>query len=260
MKKVKNNNKNVKKDTSKKNKKKTILTFIIYLILFCILIYSGMKIYNWYKENNTNKDIVDKINSSIAIENNNKYIVDFKSLKEQNSETVAWIKVNDTKVEYPIVKTQNNDFYLTHSFDKSDNSAGWIFADYRNKFDGTDKNIIVYGHNRRDDSMFGSLKKALNSSWYDNQENTDIIFKTENENCIYKVFSVYQIESEDYYIQTEFADETKFKEFEETIKKRSIKDFGIDVSEKDSILTLSTCANNNKYRVVIHAKKTLEGE
>lgn len=106
MKKVKNNNKNVKKDTSKKNKKKTILTFIIYLILFCILIYSGMKIYNWYKENNTNKDIVDKINSSIAIENNNKYIVDFKSLKEQNSETVAWIKVNDTKVEYPIVKTK----------------------------------------------------------------------------------------------------------------------------------------------------------
>ena len=158
-------------------------------------------------------------------------------------------------MEYPVLRATNNSFYLNHSFDKSKNSAGWIFADYRNKFDGTDKNIIIYGHNMRDDSMFGSLKNILNSAWYDNEENTNITLYTENEKSIYKVFSIYKIESEDYYIKTEFSNDNEFEKFIETLKKRSIKNFNIDISKEDSILTLSTCANNNKYRVVLHAKK-----
>ena len=71
---------------------------------------------------------------------------------------------------------------------------------------------------------------------------------------IYEVFSVYQIEAEDYYIQTSFTQES-FSDFIKTLKKRSITDFGVEVGENDSILTLSTCANNNQYRVVLHAKK-----
>ena len=158
-------------------------------------------------------------------------------------------------MEYPVVKTTNNSFYLNHSFDKSKNLAGWIFADCKNKFDNTDKNIVIYGHNMRDGSMFGSLKNILNSDWYDNEENTNITLFTENEKCIYKVFSVYKIENEDYYIKTEFSNDSEFEKFIETLKKRSIKNFNIDISKEDSILTLSTCANNNKYRVVLHAKK-----
>ena len=133
--------------------------------------------------------------------------------------------------------------------------AGWIFADYRNKFDGTDKNIVIYGHNMRDGSMFGSMKNILKSDWYNNDENTNIILNTEKESCVYKVFSIYKIENEDYYIRTEFNNDNEFEEFIKTIKKRSIKEFDIDISKNDNILTLSTCANNNKYRVVLHAKK-----
>ena len=107
----------------------------------------------------------------------------------------------------------------------------------------------------KDNSMFGSLKNILNSDWYDNEENTNITLYTENEKCIYKVFSIYKIESEDYYIKTEFSDDNNFEQFVNTIKKRSIKEFNTDVSKDDNILTLSTCANNNKYRVVLHAKK-----
>lgn len=146
-------------------------------------------------------------------------------------------------------------FYLKHSFDKSNNSAGWIFADYRNKFDGTDKNIIIYGHNMKDNSMFGSLKSVISEDWYNNEDNKYITLITENEIQIYEVFSVYQIEKEDYYIQTSFNSETNFNTFAQTIKKRSKKKFKVDVNKEDNILTLSTCANNNKYRVVLHAKK-----
>lgn len=248
-----------------KKSKKIIIINIICVILIGILIYSGIKIYNWYKENQNSKKITDQISETITIqqdenEEQKQYIVDFNSLKEQNDETVAWIKVNNTNIEYPIVKTSNNSYYLTHSFDKSYNLAGWPFADYKNKFDGTDKNIVMYGHNRKDGSMFATLKGILSPEWYNNEENRNIIFNTENENGIYEVFSVYQIENEEYYIQTEFKTEDKFEKFIETIKKRSVKDFGVEVTSKDSILTLSTCANNNKYRVVLHANKVLKEE
>ena len=243
----------------KKNKKytKVILNIIIYMILFFLLIYSGAKIFKWYKDKTNNNQIAEQIKNTVIFEeekenedeeeNKEEYTVDFNKLKEQNNETIAWIKVNNTNVEYPVVKTTNNSFYLNHSFDKSKNLAGWIFADCKNKFDNTDKNIVIYGHNMRDGSMFGSMKNILNSDWYENEENTNITLFTENEKCIYKVFSVYKIENEDYYIKTEFSNDSEFEKFIETLK--------IDISKEDSILTLSTCANNNKYRVVLHAKK-----
>lgn len=249
----------------KKNKKykEVIFNLIVYMILLFILTYSGIKIYKWYKDKTSNKEIVEQIKETVAVEDKNEdkneykeeYTIDFNKLKEQNKETVAWIKVNNTNIEYPVVKANNNNFYLNHSFDKSENLAGWIFADYRNKFDNTDKNIIIYGHNMRDGSMFGSLKNILNSDWYENEENTNITLYTENEKCIYKVFSIYKIESEDYYIKTEFSNDNEFEQFVNTIKNRSIKKFDIDVSKEDNILTLSTCANNNRYRIVLHAKK-----
>lgn len=248
-----------------KSKKNTILFWIVCLLLVGILIFSGIKIYKWYKENNNNNKIIEKVSEAVIIkedepEENNKYVIDFEALKKQNSETVAWLKVNNTKIEYPVVKTKNNDYYLTHSFDKSENSAGWIFADYKNKFDGKDKNIVVYGHNRRDGSMFGSLKNILSSKWYNNKENQNVIFNINGQNYTYRVFSVYQIEKEDYYIKTNFSSNNEYEKFLNTIKKRSVNDFKEDVSKDDTILTLSTCANNNMYRVVLHAKRIIEEE
>ena len=107
----------------------------------------------------------------------------------------------------------------------------------------------------KDNSMFGTMQNILNPEWYNNEENTNIILKTEGKNYIYKVFSIYRIENEDYYIKTEFKNDNEFEEFVKNLKKRSIKDFNVDISKDDNILTLSTCANNNKYRVVLHAKK-----
>ena len=143
-----------------KKKNKNFFNGIIYLILIGLLIYSGIKIFKWNKENSNNNNITDKINEAVTVEKNSEgkedFNINFNTLKKQNEDTVAWIKVNNTNVKYPVVKAKDNSFYLTHSFDKSNNSAGWIFADYKNKFDDTDKNIVIYGHNRRDGSMFSS--------------------------------------------------------------------------------------------------------
>ncbi|MGN1297059.1 MAG: class B sortase [Candidatus Scatovivens sp.] len=241
------------------NKKKTNIPSIILLCIFIILLFfSGTKIVIWYMNNQNNKKISDEIAEFVTVDEtkeDEKYAVDFEKLKEKNSDIVAWLKVNGTNIETTVVKTTDNDYYLTHNFNKEYNSAGWIFADYKNKVDGTDKNLVIYGHNMRDDSMFGSLKWVINEDWYNNEDNKYITLITENETQVYEVFSVYQIEKEDYYIQTSFDTEIEFNTFAQTIKKRSKKDFNVDVNKEDAVLTLSTCANNNKYRVVLHAKK-----
>ena len=241
-----------------KNKKKlfNVVMRIIELIFLILLVYSSINIFKWYNNNKENKQIINEIAESVTInEDTNeekKYKINFEELKQKNSDTVAWLKVENTNIEFPIVQANNNSYYLTHNFDKEYNVAGWIFADYKNKLDGTDRNIVVYGHNMRNNSMFGSLKDVITEEWYNNEENKYITFVTENDYQTYQVFSVYQIKTEDYYIQTEFKS-NEFTEFIDTITKRSKKYFGINVSKEDTILTLSTCSNNNKYRVVLHS-------
>lgn len=238
-------------------KKNKILITLIQIVLIVVIIFSGIKIIEWIKSNKKNKDIMSEIKKNVVINNemdsnNEEYKIDFAKLKQKNSDAIAWIKVNGTDIDFPVVKGTDNSYYLTHNFDKEKNKAGWIFADYRNKFDGTDKNIIIYGHNMKNGSMFASLKDVIKEEWYNNENNKYIALITENENCKYQVFSVYQIETEEYYLQTNISN---FKEFVEKIKGRSKKDFNVDIKETDSILTLSTCADNTKYRVVLHAVK-----
>ena len=185
------------------------------------------------------------------------YELDFEKLFEINRSTVGWIKVPNTTIDYPVAQSSDNSFYLTHSFDKSWNSAGWIFADYRNKFDGTDKNIIIYGHNRMDSSMFATLSNTQKSEWYNNPTNKYITFTTPEKTYVYEVFSVYTIKSETYYLSTDFANDNAYLEFLNTIKKRSIHDFGVTLFSFDSILTLSTCDATGKSRVILHAKQIM---
>ncbi len=249
--------------TKRMEKQKNIsknISLILMTIFLVILIFSLIQIIRWIINNNKTEKVLSEISDAINIEEKSngdelKYIIDFEKLKSKNKDIIGWLKVNNTNIEYPIVKSNDNNFYLTHSIDKSNNTAGWPFVDFRNKIDGADKNIVIYGHNRKDKSMFGTLQNILNEKWYNNDENRKIIFITENENVTYEVFSVYKTKNEDYYIQTDFKDNTNYDEFIKTIKGRSLKNFNVEVTSNDNILTLSTCANNNKYRVVLHAKK-----
>ena len=237
----------------KKKSKKNIMANILLIIFVSLLIISSIEIIKWYKENRENKKVQEKISEAIIIDEE-ETLIDFNKLKEINKDTVGWIKVNGTDIEYAVVKKNNNSYYLDHNFENEYNKAGWIFADYKNKLDGTDNNIVIYGHNRKDGSMFSSLKNILKEEWYSNEENRKITFITEKEESVYEVFSIYQIEAEDYYITTDFKN-GEFLEYIKIVKDRSIKDFNIEVSKEDNILTLSTCGNDNDYRVVVHAKR-----
>lgn len=184
------------------------------------------------------------------------YSHNFEELKNINSDTVGWITVNNTKVNYPVVKSNNNDYYLNHSFDKSQNSFGWIYADYRSNFDILNQNTIIYGHNvLGTDLLFSSLTNTLNSAWYNNPNNLTITFNTEKESIKWQIFSIYLIPVTNDYLITNFNSGTSFLNFVQKLKDRSIKDFGVEVKENDKMITLSTCYKDSSNRVVIHAKK-----
>ena len=179
--------------------------------------------------------------------------VDFKELKVKNNDTVGWINVNNTNINYPFVQTDNNNYYLTHSFDKTYNEAGWVFLDYRNETNFSDKNTIIYAHSRLDKTMFGSLSKVLKEEWYTNKDNHIIRISTETENTLWQIFSVYVIETESYYITTNFVSDNEYQTFLDTIKSRSKYNFNTELSINDSILTLSTCYSDTE-KTVVHAK------
>jgi len=179
--------------------------------------------------------------------------VNFNELLEKNSDTVGWIKVDGTKVNYPVVQSDDNDYYLSHAFNKRSNAGGWIFADYRDDFEEFGKNTIIYGHNMNNKTMFGSIPQMLNSSYLSNSDNYYIKVSTPSCNTVWKLFSIYTIEPEVYYLKTNFRTYS-FEEFINTLKSRSIYNFGIEVTSDDKILTLSTCDNTGTKRVAVHAK------
>ena len=184
--------------------------------------------------------------------NMNMINVDFNGLKRTNPDVVGWLKVNGTNINYPFVQSSDNDYYLTHSFNKSYNGGGWVFLDYRNN--GTNnKNTILYAHGRSDKTMFGTLKNVLNNGWLNNTNNYVIKISTETENSLWQIFSVYRIPTTSDYLQTNFNDETEYQNFLDMIKDRSSHNFDTNVASTDNILTLSTCYNNSD-KMVVHAK------
>ena len=206
-----------------------------------------------YENANVSSDNIS-IDNDLKIEVEN---IDFNKLINKNPDTIGWIKVLGTDINYPVVQTNNNDFYLTHSFDKSYNKAGWIFADYINKNlknNELDKNTIIYGHNRQNNSMFGTLSNVFKEEWLSNKENHYINFSTLNNNMVWEVFSTYTIEKEEYYIQSNFSSDEEYISFLNTIKNRSTYKYDVNISKEDKILTLSTCTNVGKGRTVLHAK------
>ena len=128
--------------------------------------------------------------------------------------------------------------------------------DYRNR-SLKDKNVVLFGHNSASGTMFGSLKEALKADFFDKKENRIIeIIDVDNNVQHYEIFSIYSITKEEYYITTDFATNEEYMEFLDTIKVRSIKRFESDLSNTDTILTLSTCngVSGTSRRLVVHAK------
>ncbi len=274
----------MRKEEKKENKKKKkIINIIISLIIIICLITMAISIKNiieWKIDNDKTKKQLNDIEEKIEViekqdDDNTEVIeqieeipksnpywdyiymplidVDFNELKALNSDTVGWIKVEGTIINYPFVQSKDNSYYLRRSYDKTYNTGGWIFLDYRNNINNLSRNTVIYGHDRKDDSMFGSLSNVFTKKWQSNTDNYIIKISTPKENTMWQIFSVYHIPVKSDYIQTSFKNDADFQRFLNTISNRTMFNFKTKATVKDKILTLSTCYGNNQ-RAVVHAK------
>ncbi len=182
--------------------------------------------------------------------------IDLPSLKEINSEAVGWIEIPDTVISYPMVHTDNDDYYLTHTFRNEKNHVGSIFVEALNSPDFTDLHTIIYGHNMKDGSMFAILKN-YNTKNYWQAHPYIYIDLADNSHC-YEIFSCYQeyIADQCYTIGYEKnVSEETYQAFLNHLKNSSHFDTGVDVGTEDQVITLSTCTNQGRNRFVVHAKK-----
>ena len=226
---------------------KKIVNSLLTAILLIIMSISFVKIIFWIKDNKKNDSVVKNVQkiaeqSTEENVNENEKLIDFSKLLEKYNNTIAWIKLNNTVINYPVVKYTDNDYYLNHSFDNSNNSGGWIFMDYRNTI--SDKNIIIYGHNRKDGSMFGGLKKILNKDRYNIEDNRKITFSIPNENKKYMIYSAFTVKDEDVenYLKINFESDESFKSFINSTTKYNQLNIKTDVSSINNIITLYTCS------------------
>lgn len=267
------------KKRKRKLKWKNIILILVIITFIVTLILSIFNIVKWKMDSNKTNDEITNIQENVDVEevqdtenteiiepveevpeenpywdyiNMNMINVNFSDLKRTNPDVVGWLKVNGTNINYPFVQGSDNKYYLTHSFNKSYNAAGWVFLDYRNN--GTNnKNTIIYAHGRTDKTMFGTLRKVLNNGWLNNTNNYVIKISTETENSLWQIFSVYYIPTTSDYLQTDFSDDISYQNFLDMIKNRTNHNFNTNVTSTDNILTLSTCYNNSD-KMVVHAK------
>ena len=242
-------------------------------IVICILVFvvSGFFLGRWLYENYKTRQLSAELQNMTGIEESTVEEegvevlppteaevvlsdLNLDQLKQLNPDTVGWIRVAGTNVNYPIVQTTDNDYYLKRDFYRRWTNAGWIYGDYRNDFGNpaVNKNLIIYGHGRLDMSMFGSLEYCRRGWWLNNPDYHTIHIATESGTTAWRVFAVYPTSIDFYYIQTSFAQDMDFTSLVNEMKTRSIHDFGVEVTADDTILTLSTCVTDAD-RLVVNA-------
>lgn len=216
------------------------------------------------KEDATPEEVVERLNTISAEEK----AVTFASLKDINQDFKAWIVVPGADISLAVVQGKNNDKYLNTGFKGKWSSGGTAFIDYQNKAPFSDTNTIIYGHSMRDGSMFGSIKNYKNIDTF--KKNPYIYIYTENQNYVYKIYSVFltnakKTDDNGYVLAYTFKNlstNANFEAYMEEIKLRSYYDTGVDYQAGDKIITLSTCDRTDikDGRLVIVGRLVRENE
>ena len=265
---------------------KKIITGVIFVIALAMFLFSGFSLLKAFREYKKGDDeyssletyvtretdgqevTIDETESEFVYETESdvvtghtikkrlyskKSIVDFDSLKKINRDLVGWLLIDSLGISYPVVQTDNNDYYLHKTFEKKDNFAGCLFIEYQNHSDFSDNNTIIYGHNMKNGSMFGKLRKILEDGVY----SKDPYFWIYTEEKVYKfhVFSArtVNVDSESYTLQ--FATPEDFQNYLNDVSGKSeLKCDQVSVDANDKIVTLSTCTGDESTRFVIQGK------
>lgn len=238
---------------------------ILSLILLIIIFFCAMKIYQKRLGYYTDSRDYDNLRALSPLsdssinknpEEHNQDAASEKNLKNINPDYRFWIKVEGTNIDFPVVQGEDNDFYLHHNFNKEKSFSGSIFVDSENNLND-DSNIVVYGHNMRNDTMFAQIKHFKNENFFN--ANKYVTLYRDGKKSKFEIFSVYQenakdLESE---IKINFSNKDEYEKYLKGQEEKSLfKREGIDLNSNDRILTLITCGYDFvNARIVVVAKE-----
>jgi sortase B len=183
--------------------------------------------------------------------------VDFEKLQKINQDLYAWIYIPHTKVDYPIAQSpDDNRYYLKYNMNKEPEFAGCIYTENYNKKDFTDPNTVIYGHNMRNDSMFGSLHDFEDKKFFD--KNKFVFIYTPEKIFTYRIFAAYEYDDRHILGTFDFEKKEVYKKYLESIYdvNTMVSNYRKDVKvdEEDKIITLSTCAGGKpEFRYLVQA-------
>ena len=178
--------------------------------------------------------------------------VDFDTLEKTNPDIFGWLHLPYGSISYPLLQGEDNETYLHQAYDKTLNNFGSIFIDYRNTNNLLDKHTIIYGHNMKNGSMFGTLKNFCDENFYKNNKYFFIL--TKKVVYTYKVFSYHVADAKGRVYNVVYKDDEEYQSFIDLAKQSSYLDTGVKVSTQNRIVTLSTCTSSDDKRFVVHAK------
>lgn len=253
----------------KKMTKRSIISNVILVIAIAIFVFSGYKLFTILSEYNKGDSEYKEIeNSVIAIETvtdeetgepKEVFKVDFATLQSMNSDVVAWIRFEQPeKISYPVVKGKDNDKYLKTTVEGKHNSAGSIFMDANNAGDFSDKNTFIYGHNMKNGSMFGQLRKYKNAD-YCKENPYFYIYTPDGKEVKYQIFSVCIVEDTSESYQKVYANDEAYLNYLKYIQSIARYDVDVELTAESQIVSLSTCTNvTETQRLLVHGVKVSE--
>lgn len=236
--------------------RKIINIILVAIIIVCLSII-GYKYYNYNKDDKLNSEIQDLqpvINEASDLDNNSSgendgqdqskdgdYVnsANEEELKSINSDYKMWIQIENTNINYPVVQSSDNDYYLKHNFRKESNISGTVFVESANDIDN-DKNIILYGHNMRNGTMFNNITNYKEESFFNEDNKINIIMN--NTLYEYEVFSVYVKNVSEVNLAIGFANEDEFINYAYNEAEESLYKKDVDFSAEDNLITLVTCS------------------
>ena len=228
---------------------KKVIRFVLDILLIACIVMSvffGYKVYQRYREDRNNKETYQKIQTYA------KKDIDWNKLRKINPDIVGWIKIKDTKINYPVVKGKTNRTYLHTDFNKKYNYGGCIFLDYHDHKDlNKNQHSIIYGHHMKNGTMFAKLLKFREESFL--KKHHVIILYTPKKTMHLKVISAYAVKAQDQMPIT-FANEMQKKEYITKIRRMSEPSIKLDDKKIDRIYTFVTCSyERDDNRTYVHA-------
>lgn len=238
-----------------------IIFIIIFILSICGIIYY---FYSTNKEKQEYKELENniEIDEEQVTEQRTERMLQVEELKKENQDIVGWIEIEGTNINYPVVQGTDNQYYMKHTYNKENSKDGSIFLDKSYDWNIPSSNLLLYGHNNKNGTMFQNLLKYKDESFY--REHPNIRFTTISDDCQYEIISAflsrvyYQDETDvfRYYYFINAGDEAEYKSYIEESKKASLYDTGKTAEYGEQLLTLSTCSYHTEDgRFVVVAKK-----